>query len=136
MGLIFMPLNSLAFATLSAHYRTDGASLLNLMRNIGQSAGISMVTVLLARNTQTSHADLSQHVTAGTVPSLDLSALGRFGVVSDGVFGAINAEVSRQAAMIAYLDDFYLMAIISIVVIPMVLLLQKPKGKLEAVIAE
>ncbi|WP_343228562.1 DHA2 family efflux MFS transporter permease subunit [Sphingomonas colocasiae] len=136
MGLIFMPLNSLAFATLSAHYRTDGASLLNLMRNIGQSAGISMVTVLLARNTQTSHADLSQHVTAGVVPSLDLSALSRFGVVSDGVFGMLNAEVNRQAAMIAYLDDFHLMAIISIAVIPMVLLLQKPKGKLEAVIAE
>jgi DHA2 family multidrug resistance protein len=136
MGLVFMPLNSLAFATLSHNYRTDGASLLNLMRNIGQSAGISLVTVLLARNAQISHADLSQHVTAGVVPSLDISALSRFGILSDGVFGALNAEVSRQAVMIAYLDDFYLMAIISVAVIPLVLLLKQPKGKIEAVIAE
>ncbi|WEK42809.1 MAG: hypothetical protein P0Y64_15850 [Candidatus Sphingomonas colombiensis] len=74
MGLVFMPMNALAFATLDNRYRTDGASLLNLMRSIGQSAGISMVTVLLARNIQVSHADLAQHVTQDKLPPLDSGA--------------------------------------------------------------
>lgn len=136
MGLVFMPLNSLAFATLSHHYRTDGASLLNLMRSIGQSAGISMVTVLLARNIQTSHADLASHVTSQTIPAIDLSSIDRFGSLSDSVFGFADGMINKQAAMIAYIDDFYLMAWISILVVPLVLLLRKPKGKVEAVVAE
>ncbi|CAN5859792.1 DHA2 family efflux MFS transporter permease subunit [soil metagenome] len=136
MGLVFMPLNSLAFATLSHHYRTDGASLLNLMRSIGQSAGISMVTVMLARNIQTSHSDLASHVTSQTIPALDLGSLDRFGGLSDSVFGYADAMINQQAAMIAYIDDFYLMAWISIGVLPLVLLLRKPKGKVEAVLAE
>ncbi|MEO6218239.1 MAG: DHA2 family efflux MFS transporter permease subunit [Sphingomonas sp.] len=136
MGLVFMPLNSLAFATLEHNYRTDGASLLNLMRSIGQSAGISLVTVLLARNIQTAHADLAQHVTATTIPTLDLGALDRYGALSDSVFGIADAMINKQAAMIAYIDDFYLMAWISIAVLPLVLLLRKPRGKVEAVVAE
>lgn len=136
MGLVFMPLNSLAFATLDGRYRTDGASLLNLMRSIGQSAGISMVTVLLARNTQTSHADLAAHVTRGAVPGLDLGALDRLGVLSDAAFAMADGMINKQAAMIAYIDDFYLMAWISIAVLPLVLLLKKPKGRVEVVHAE
>jgi MFS transporter, DHA2 family, multidrug resistance protein len=136
MGLVFMPLNSLAFATLEGRYRTDGASLLNLMRSIGQSAGISMVTVLLARNIQTSHADLAQHVTQGMVPGFDLAALARFGVASDAAMSFVDAMVNKQAAMIAYIDDFYLMAWISIAVVPMVLLLKKPRGQMAVVHSE
>ena len=136
MGLVFMPMNSLAFATLSPMFRTDGASLLNLMRSIGQSTGISMATMLLARNGQIAHADISQHITANTIPALDLSATDRFGTLSDGIMAAVNGEVTRQAMMISYIDDFYLMAIISSAVIPLVLLLKQPKGKMKAVIDE
>lgn len=136
MGLVFMPLNALAFATLDGRYRTDGASLLNLMRSIGQSAGISMVTVLLARNIQTSHADLAQHVTAQTIPSMDLGALARFGPIGASAMSMADAMVNQQAAMIAYLDDFYMMSWISLAVVPFVLLLRRPKGKVEVVHSE
>ncbi|KQT33611.1 disulfide bond formation protein DsbA [Sphingomonas sp. Leaf412] len=136
MGLVFMPLNALAFATLDGKYRTDGSSLLNLMRSIGQSAGISMVTVLLARNIQVSHADLAAHVTANTIPAINLGQIDRFGSLSDAVLGAADAMINRQAAMVAYVDDFYLMAWISIAVVPLVLLLKKPKGKIEVVHSE
>ncbi|MGN6817223.1 MAG: DHA2 family efflux MFS transporter permease subunit [Sphingomonas sp.] len=136
MGLVFMPLNSLAFATLDQNYRTDGSSLLNLMRSIGQSAGISMVTMLLTRNIQISHADLAQHITEHVVPGLNLSQIFQYGIVSDAVFEMIDGMVNKQAAMIAYIDDFYLMAWISIAVLPLVLLLEKPKGKVEVVHAE
>jgi len=136
MGLVFMPLNSLAFATLDQRYRTDGSSLLNLMRSIGQSAGISMVTVFLARNIQTSHADLAQHITEKSLPGINTGQLDQYGVGSDAVFGAVDAMINKQAAMIAYIDDFYLMAWISVIVLPLVLLLKRPKGKVEVVHAE
>ena len=136
MGLVFMPLNSLAFATLDQKYRTDGSSLLNLMRSIGQSAGISMVTVLLARNIQISHADLAQHVTDKVVPGFNIGQLDQLGVLSGAVFQTIDGMINQQAAMIAYIDDFYLMAILSILVLPLVLLLKAPKKKLEVVHAE
>ncbi|MCC2978591.1 DHA2 family efflux MFS transporter permease subunit [Sphingomonas sp. IC4-52] len=136
MGLVFMPLNALAFATLDGRYRTDGSSLLNLFRSIGQSAGISMVTVLLARNTQISHADLAQHVTRNTIAGFDLARLSELGSLSDAAMSTADAMVNKQAAMIAYLDDFYLMSWISFAAVPLVLLLQKPKGKIEVVHSE
>jgi len=136
MGLVFMPLNALAFATLDQHYRTDGSSLLNLMRSVGQSAGISMVTVFLARNIQTSHADLAQHVTGSVLPGTDLSQLGQFGVGADAIFGMIDGMINKQAAMVAYIDDFYLMAWITLLVLPLLLLIQRPKGKIEIVHSE
>jgi DHA2 family multidrug resistance protein len=136
MGLVFMPLNALAFATLDQRYRTDGSSLLNLMRSIGQSAGISMVTVFLARNIQTSHADLAQHVTEKTVPGMNLGQLDQFGVGSDAIMGMVDSMINKQAAMVAYVDDFILMAWITLLVLPLLLLIQKPKGKLEVIHAE
>src|SRR3546814_3630058 len=58
MGLIFIPLNTMAFATLGSTYRTDEATLFNLVRSVGASVGISVVTTLLGSNTQRSHEDL------------------------------------------------------------------------------
>jgi MFS transporter, DHA2 family, multidrug resistance protein len=136
MGLVFMPLNALAFATLDNHYRTDGSSLLNLMRSIGQSAGISMVTVLLARNIQTSHADLAQHVTQGALPGIDIGGLERLGAGADVLLATADAMINRQAAMIAYIDDFYAMSWIAFAVIPLVMILKRPRGPLEVIHSE
>lgn len=127
MGLVFMPLNLTAFATLPPRYRTDGASLLNLFRSIGASAGISIVTTLLARNLQTSHSDLGGHITSSSLPSLDPSMATRFGPLGEAAISAIDAEVNRQALFIAYLDDFKVMAIVTLVAIPLVVLLKRPQ---------
>ena len=59
LGLVFVPLSTVAFATLDARFRTDATSLFSLVRNIGSSIGISIVTVMLTRNTQINHAELS-----------------------------------------------------------------------------
>jgi DHA2 family multidrug resistance protein len=89
-----------------------------------------MVTVLLARNLQVSHSDLAAHVTPYSLPPID-SALTQGAPFSDAVLAMIDAEINRQALMIAYLDDFHLMMIISLLAIPMLLLLRKgrkPEG--------
>lgn len=125
MGLVFIPLQVSAFATLHPRLRTDGSSLLNLFRSLGASAGISLMTVLLARNIQTSHADLGQHVTAATGSIVDFSAIDRFQAVGDTAMVLLNAEVTRQAAMIAYVDDFWAMMWITVAAAPLAFLMRK-----------
>jgi DHA2 family multidrug resistance protein len=75
LGLIFVPLQSLAFETLAPRMRTTAASLLNLARNIGGSVGISVVSAQLVRMTQVAHADIASHVTAQTIPTADPTML-------------------------------------------------------------
>lgn len=125
MGLVFIPLQVSAFATLSPALRTDGSSLLNLFRSLGASAGISWMTVLLARNIQTSHADLGSHVTAATGSIVDFSTIDRFQALGDVAVSLIDAEVNRQAAMIAYVDDFWLMMWITLAAAPLTVLMRK-----------
>ena len=127
MGLVFIPLNLLAFSTLGPQHRTEAASLMNLFRNIGASAGISIVTALLAQNVQTSHEELGGHVTAYSVSAIDPGISAVAGSAGQAVMAMLDGEVNRQAAMIAYLDDFKLMMILTVVAIPLVLLLQRPK---------
>src|ERR1700722_1338542 len=59
MGLVFVPMNMVAFATLTPQLRTDGAGLTNLMRNIGSAIGVSVTTTILANSIQTIHAQLA-----------------------------------------------------------------------------
>jgi MFS transporter, DHA2 family, multidrug resistance protein len=139
MGMTFMPLNLMAFSTLTANQRTDGASLLNLARSMGGSMGISVIVTLLARSIQTSHADLTGSVTSFNIPSIDLSSIDRFGRVGEAGMRILDGEINRQAAMIAYLNDFQLLFFITVALIPMALFLKPPKihsGKAQIVHAE
>jgi DHA2 family multidrug resistance protein len=125
LGLIFVPLQSLAFETLAPRLRTTAASLLNLARNIGGSVGISVVTAQLVRMTQVAHADIASHVTAQTIPTADPTLLQTIAPQGPVVLSIINAEVTRQALFIAYLDDFKLMMIITLAVLPLLLLMKR-----------
>ena len=128
MGFVFIPMNQLAFATLSMKHRTDGSSLLYLVRSIGSSVGISIMSTLFARNLQTSHEDMVSHITSSSMSAVDPSTVDRFQVLGDAVLAALNGEVTRQAAMIAYLDNFKFMMIVLIVFMPLILLMKPPKA--------
>jgi DHA2 family multidrug resistance protein len=124
LGLIFVPLQSLAFETLQPRLRTTAASLLNLSRNIGGSIGISIVSAQLVRMTQVSHADLASSI-GSDVPVAAASLLQSLGVPGGTVLALLNAEVTRQAVFIAYLDDFKLMMIVTFAVLPLLLLMRR-----------
>jgi DHA2 family multidrug resistance protein len=128
LGLIFVPLQSLAFETLAPKMRTTAASLLNLSRNIGGSVGISVVSAQLVRMTQVAHADIASHVTANTIPTADPTVLQTIAPQGPVVLSVINAEVTRQAIFIAYLDDFKLMMIVCLAVLPLLLLMKRGNG--------
>ena len=127
LGLIFVPLSAAAFATLSPELRADGTAIYSLLRNIGSAIGIAVVQALLVRNTQVAHAGLVANVSAAN-PTLDNSALAAaFHLPTPLGFAALNDEVTRQAAMIAYVDDFLFMLVLTLLVIPLLLLLRPPK---------
>lgn len=128
MGLVFIPLNAAAFATLPPHLRTDGSSLLNLARSMGASVGIAVTTTVAARSLQVSHADIAGSVTASASSMLDVSATQRFQAVGEAALRMIDAEVNRQAAMIAYINDFYLMMWLALAAVPFALLLRGQAG--------
>ncbi|MDB5462080.1 MAG: drug resistance transporter, EmrB/QacA subfamily [Phenylobacterium sp.] len=126
VGLLFVPLSTLAFATVPPHLRPEGSSVYTLVRNLGSSVGISIMNGLVVANTQTMHSSLaakiipSDPVVRATLPRM-------FDPATPAGITALNAEVTRQAAMVAYVDDFRLMFIITIACMPMLLLMRKPR---------
>jgi DHA2 family multidrug resistance protein len=131
LGLIFVPLNTVAFGTLEAKFRTTAAALFNLSRSIGGSIGISIMTLMLARNIQVSHSDLASHITQYSLPPINPVITQGLPPVTDTAVAMMDAEINRQALMIAYIDDFWLMMILTLCVVPLLLLLKKgrkPEG--------
>ena len=121
LGLVFVPLSTVAFATLPPLFRTDATALFSLTRNIGSSIGISVVTVFLTRNIQINHAELSTFINPFN------SQLTRImPQQSDQMLDVLDNLVNQQAAMISYNDDFKLMMLVTLAAIPLVLLLRKP----------
>jgi DHA2 family multidrug resistance protein len=125
MGFVFVPLSTMAFATMAPKFRADGTAMFSLVRNLGQGIGISIVTAVLANMLQVNHEELGSRLTATSqavasqMPGL---LTGNAQIVS-----VINGLVSQQSAMLSYLDDFWLMMLLSISAVPLILLLRGPK---------
>jgi DHA2 family multidrug resistance protein len=122
-GMVYVPLATVAFATLAAAYRNEGTAFFSLIRNIGSSIGISVVTTMLTRNTQMMHSRLAEHVT----PYLD--PLHPATSVTTRNIAMLNQTVTNQATMIAYNNDFKMMMILSLCAIPFVALLRGTRSK-------
>ncbi len=127
-GLLFVPVSTITFATLAPQYRNEATGLFSLLRNIGGSIGIAGVTSLLVSYTQVNHAEIVNHVTAFN-HGFDAANVLRFWNPFTAVGqAALNDEVTRQASIIAYINDFKLMMVIAILSIPFVFLLRKPRA--------
>ncbi len=133
-AMAYVPMASAAFATLNPALRNEGAAFFSLQRNLGSSIGISIVETLLTRNTQIVHSSLASHVT----PYSPLIRMQGHGDSLNALqLASLNAQVTEQGAMIAYVDDFRLMMWLALGAIPMVLLLRKgSRGKVVEVAAE
>lgn len=123
LSFTFMPMNLISFATLPPQYRTDASSLGNLMRNLGSSIGIAAASVELARNIQVNHAELGAHVTRSLVP-FNLDRITAYGGTAETALRVMDGLVNQQAAMIAYINDFYAMALACFLAIPLLLLVR------------
>jgi len=126
LGFMFVPLNTIAFATLDARHRTDAASFYSLLRNIGGSIGVSIVIGTLARQVQVAHADIGGTLTPFSVPFAGDNLTQALGPTGDTVMVMLNAAVTAQAAMIGYIDVFRMLMWLTVAVLPLMLFLRPP----------
>jgi DHA2 family multidrug resistance protein len=127
LGFMFVPLSTITFATLTPEFRTQGTALYSLSRNIGSSIGISFVTFLLVRNTQAMHSAITEHVTPYNDALRDPFVSQIWNLATEAGRAALNSEITRQATIVAYGDDFKLMMIVALAVLPLVLLLRRAR---------
>jgi MFS transporter, DHA2 family, multidrug resistance protein len=129
-GFVFVPLSTVAFATLAPALRNEGTAVFSLMRNVGSSIGISAVITLLTRNTQLMHSRLAEHITPYADPLNPLTQ-----ATIPGGLAAVDGMVTRQAAMIAYNNDFKLMLVLTLCALPLVWLLRPARSSQPAQVA-
>jgi DHA2 family multidrug resistance protein len=127
LGFVFTPLSTVTFSTLPRQILTQGTAIFSLTRNIGGSCGIAVVEALLAENTQIVHSRLVEHLRPDNPLAQAPYLVPPFSLTIPSGVAALNAEATRQAAMVAYIDDFELMMIIIIVALPLLLLLRTPR---------
>jgi DHA2 family multidrug resistance protein len=149
LGLVFPPLTTLAFATVPARIRTEGAAINALMRNLGASVGLAALVALLARNTQVNRSELAEHLTPfnplwrlGVTPMengipvdrsrliehwMPFSGTWPFGPIDDPtkMIAMWGEELNRQAAMVAYLNDFRVLAVAAVIFIPLLFFMRR-----------
>ena len=129
LGFVFTPLQVVAFSTLAAELRTEGTALFSLLRNFGLAIGVSVTSVVLTQSTQIMHAQIAANVSSF---NRSLQSGGAYLWWSPSLpqgIAALNAEVTQQAAVIAYVNDFKLLFIVSLLMLPLLLMMSWSKGK-------
>jgi DHA2 family multidrug resistance protein len=128
LGLVFTPLQVIAFGTLPTDLRTDGTSLFSLVRNVGSSIGVSIAAFLLAQNTQIMHAQIAERVTPFNHMLQSGSAYLFWNSAAHAGLSRLNDEITRQASIIAYMDDFKLLLLVALPPVVLLLLMRKPRN--------
>ncbi|PYM26583.1 MAG: EmrB/QacA family drug resistance transporter [Candidatus Rokuibacteriota bacterium] len=136
-GLIFVPLSTTALGLVPRERMGNATGIYNLMRNIGAGVGISLMTTFLARSAQAHQATLAAHVTPydpATQQWLQsardaLSAHGNPFTAPAQALGLLYAAVVRQAALLAFLDNFRLITLAALVCLPLLLLFRRTRAR-------
>ncbi len=126
LGATFVSLNLISYATLDMRLRTEAASFANTMRSFGSSMGIALVFAFQTRASTINHATLAEQITPSN---------GAFNYMKPWVWdlttaagrAALDAELTKQAAMMAFTTDFQLVMLATIAIFPLLLLVKLPK---------
>jgi DHA2 family multidrug resistance protein len=117
LPFLFIPISAVSYVGLPANRYNEGSALINLMRNLGGSVGVSFVTNMLEERTQFHHERLGEHITAYN------------GFGWNTPLAPVDALVQAQASIMSYLDIFWLLGVLAIAVAPAILFLPRaPKG--------
>jgi DHA2 family multidrug resistance protein len=130
LGLVFVPLSTVAFLTLPNHLRTDGTSMLTLMRNVASSIGISIVIAQLTEGGRRIYAILSEHINPFNHALQMPDVRGMIDLNSDGGRALADALVAIQAQIIAFSLDYQMVMIITLCAIPLAIMIGSSKAAL------
>ena len=137
LAFLFVPINTAAYAYLPREKNNAASGLMNLARNIGGSVGISFVTTLLDRRTQKHVSDLMSHLTSANAQFQAMLQATAQNLMAHGTssadaqkqaYGVVQNLVQRQATMLAYIDNFHVLAYVILAMLPTVFLMKKTKS--------
>jgi len=129
-GLVFVPLSTVSFLTLPNHLRTDGTSMLTLLRNVASSIGISIVIAQLTEGTRRTYAILSQHINPFNHAMQMPDVSGMINLSTDAGRAMADVMVAAQAQVIAFSHDYQLVMIFILCSIPLALIIGSSKAAL------
>jgi len=129
-GLVFVPLSTVAFLTLPSHLRTDGTSMLTLMRNVASSIGISVVIAQLTEGSRRVYAVLSQHINPFNNAMQMPNVRGMIDMSTDAGRAMADVMVSLQAQIIAFSQDYQMVMLFTLCAIPLALMIGSSKAAL------
>src|SRR3954468_10199096 len=131
-GLVFVPLSTVAFLTLPNHLRTDGTSMLTLMRNVASSVGISLVISQLTEGSRRVYANLSEHINPFNHAMQMPNVRGMIDMSTDTGRAMADAMVKAQAQIIAFSHDYQLVMLFILASIPLTIMIGSTKATLRA----
>jgi DHA2 family multidrug resistance protein len=130
LGLVFVPLSTVAFLTLPNHLRTDGTSMLTLLRNVASSIGISVVIAQLTEGSRRTYAILSEHINPFN-HALQMPDVRRMiDLGTDAGRAMADAMVGMQSQIIAFSLDYQLVMIVTLCAIPLAIMIGSTKAAL------
>jgi MFS transporter, DHA2 family, multidrug resistance protein len=136
LAFLFVPINTAAYAFLPKEKNNQASGLINLARNIGGSVGISVVTTMLSRRAQVHQANLSDHINSGNGRLQTMLHSATHMLTAHGsstyeasrqAYGLVAGMVGQQATMLAYIDDFRLVGVAVVAMIPLIFFMKKVK---------
>jgi DHA2 family multidrug resistance protein len=136
LGFLFIPINAAAYATVPREKNNSAAAIINLSRNLGGSIGISVLTTIIAQRAQYHQSMLVESLSPYSQPYLDSlhmlqgRMMGQGGTAAEALQKAqalIAVNLDQQAQLLSYLDDFLLLALIFLALIPFVFLMRRPR---------
>ncbi len=127
LGFVFVPLNTVAFATLPGELRTDGAALWTLIRNLGSSIGISLIISELTNMIGTFHSQLAEKLTPFNDALRMPDVANMLSLSTQGGREALDGIITQQAAIMAYSNDFLIMTFVSLCAFPLLFLIRGAK---------
>ncbi len=120
LGLLFVPLSTIAFLTLGGELRTDGTAMLTLIRNIFSSIGISVMIAQLTSTTTVMHARLVENITPFHAPLQMPDVASTLNMATDAGRALLDGLVTQQAVIIAYANDYKMLLVLSLLAMPLV----------------
>lgn len=130
LGLVFVPLSTVAFLTLPNHLRTDGTSMLTLVRNVASSIGISVVIAKLTSGGREAYAVLNEHVTPFNHAMQMPNVAGILNMNTDSGRAIMDVMMQVQAQIIAFSRDYQMVMIITLCAIPLAVMIGSSKAAL------
>ena len=132
-GIVWVPLQAVVFSQLAPAQRTEAASVLNLVRSVGSSIGVSVALTMLTRGATTARAQMVEHLTPGSAAFRNAELVRGWDLSTLGGLAQAQRQVDLQAMMIGYSNDFLMLACGALLALPLILLIPKP-GKSAATV--